>query len=87
MRPVTGLFLILMILCSVSIPLVNAKSSWPEVVGMSAMDAQEYILLEDPTIAIRILPTGSIVTGDHRIDRVRLFVDDNGIVQLTPRRG
>lgn len=34
-----------------------------------------------------IIPDGSMVTMDFRMDRVRVFVDKDGIVVRTPRTG
>ena len=60
------------------------KTSWPEVVGMSIKEATEIILKDMPNAHIEILPVGSIVTQDFRLDRVRIFVD---IVAQTPTVG
>ncbi|KAM0829719.1 hypothetical protein ACQ4PT_066706 [Festuca glaucescens] len=45
------------------------KTSWPELVGKSVEEASKVIL------KIVVVPVGSLVTMDYRIDRVRLFVD------------
>ena len=34
-----------------------------------------------------IVPYGSVVTADYRTDRVRIYVDVEGIVVETPRIG
>ncbi|KAG0516517.1 hypothetical protein BDA96_09G009900 [Sorghum bicolor] len=57
------------------------KTSWPEVVGMSINEATNIILKDMLNAHIEILPIGSIVTQDFRLDRVRIFVD---IVAETP---
>lgn len=54
---------------------------------MSGEEAKQHILAEDPTINAQVLPEGSAVTRDYRPDRVRIFVDPNGIVIAVPRRG
>ncbi|XP_047042532.1 subtilisin-chymotrypsin inhibitor WSCI-like [Lolium rigidum] len=51
------------------------KTSWPEVVGMSVEEATKVILKDKPEAQIVVVPAGSPVTLDYRIDRVRLFVD------------
>ncbi len=54
---------------------------------MSGEEAKQHILAEDPTINAHVLPEGSPVTRDYRLNRVRIFVDANGIVTTVPRRG
>ncbi|KAM0887711.1 hypothetical protein ACQ4PT_028844 [Festuca glaucescens] len=51
------------------------KTSWPEVVGMSVEEATKVILMDKPDAQIVVVPAGSPVTLDYRIERVRLFVD------------
>ncbi|CAD6273285.1 unnamed protein product [Miscanthus lutarioriparius] len=53
----------------------GAKTSWPEVVGLSVEEAKKAILKDKPDADIVVLPVGSIVTADYRTDRVRIFVD------------
>ena len=65
---------------------MSAKREWPEVVGMTGEEAREIILaagIKD----VFILPEGSIVTMDYSEDRVRIYVNANGIVVETPRIG
>ncbi|KAI5021092.1 hypothetical protein ZWY2020_054502 [Hordeum vulgare] len=61
----------------------NQKTEWPELVGKSVEEAKKVILQDKPEAQIIVLPVGTIVTMEYRIDRVRLFVDrlDN-IAQL-----
>nr|ACJ62208.1 maize proteinase inhibitor [Zea mays subsp. parviglumis] len=61
-----------------------AKTSWPEVVGLSVEDAKKVILKDKPDADIVVLPVGSVVTADYRPNRVRIFVD---IVAQTPHIG
>ena len=67
----------------------NNKTSWPEVVGkMTGEEAKKVIEETNPTITvIQILPENSIVTMDYSISRVRIFVNDDGIVATTPTIG
>ncbi|KAM0829717.1 hypothetical protein ACQ4PT_066704 [Festuca glaucescens] len=51
------------------------KTSWPELVGKSVEEATKVILKDKPEAQIVVVPAGSPVTMDYRIDRVRLFVD------------
>ena len=64
----------------------NKKTSWPEVVGkMTGEEAKKVIEETNPTIAIiQILPEDSIVTMDYSESRVRIFVNNEGIVAATP---
>ncbi|KAH7285684.1 hypothetical protein KP509_33G040900 [Ceratopteris richardii] len=63
------------------------SKSWPELVGLPGEEAKCKILAEDPNLTVVILPEGSFVTMDFRTDRVRIFVDDKGIVTKTPHIG
>ncbi|KAL5202828.1 hypothetical protein ABZP36_013780 [Zizania latifolia] len=62
----------------------EAKTSWPEVVGMPVDKAREVILKDKPDADIVVLPVGTPVTKDFRPNRVRIFVD---IVADTPTVG
>ncbi|OEL36475.1 hypothetical protein BAE44_0002505 [Dichanthelium oligosanthes] len=59
----------------------GGKTSWPEVVGLSVEEARKVILKDKPDADIVVLPVGSPVTMDLRLNRVRIFVD---IVAQTP---
>uniref|UniRef100_A0A7R9ZMT4 Subtilisin inhibitor domain-containing protein n=1 Tax=Craspedostauros australis TaxID=1486917 RepID=A0A7R9ZMT4_9STRA len=64
------------------------KTNWPELVGMSGEQAKATIMSENSSVTeIQILPAGSIVTMDYREDRVRIFVDGNGNVSVSPSIG
>ncbi|MCX5130258.1 serine protease inhibitor [Streptomyces sp. NPDC002812] len=65
---------------------MEAKSVWPELMGMPAEEAREQIRAEFPEIAVHVVPEGSMVTMDFNEQRVRLFVE-NGKVVRDPRRG
>lgn len=60
----------------------NEKTEWPELVGKSVEEAKKVILREKPEAKIVVVPVGSIVTMDYRIDRVRLFVDADTVAQI-----
>jgi hypothetical protein len=55
-------------------PGVGKKTSWPEVVGMSAEEAKKVILKDKPDANIIVLPVYSPVQQDLRFDRVHIFV-------------
>ena len=74
------------VLCFASSPPI--KSSWPELVGKTGEEAKAVILKENPYVTkVEILLEGSGVTMDYRQSRVRIFVNDEGIVAETPRTG
>ncbi|CAM0901517.1 unnamed protein product [Alopecurus aequalis] len=61
------------------------KESWPELVGKTIKEAKKVILEERPDLKTIVAhPLGAPVTGDERLDRVRIFVDT---VAKIPRIG
>uniref|UniRef100_A0A7S1U8Z9 Peptidase inhibitor I78 family protein n=1 Tax=Phaeomonas parva TaxID=124430 RepID=A0A7S1U8Z9_9STRA len=68
-------------------PVEIPKVSFPEVVGMTFAEAQGYILKDERSegiVAIMEVGPGMMVTQDYRLDRIRIYVDDSGIVTRTP---
>ncbi|MER5488467.1 serine protease inhibitor [Streptomyces sp. NPDC002812] len=65
---------------------MEAKSVWPELMGMPAEEACQHIGADFPEIAVHVVPEGSMVTMDFNEQRVRLFVKDGKVVR-EPRRG
>nr|1TM3_I Chain I, chymotrypsin inhibitor 2 [Hordeum vulgare subsp. vulgare]1TO2_I Chain I, chymotrypsin inhibitor 2 [Hordeum vulgare subsp. vulgare] len=63
------------------------KTEWPELVGKSVEEAKKVILQDKPAAQIIVLPVGTIVTKEYRIDRVRLFVDRLDNIAQVPRVG
>ncbi|XP_058008752.1 cytochrome P450 94A2-like [Hevea brasiliensis] len=63
------------------------KSSWPELVGVKGEVAAATVMRENPKIGAVIVKEGMMVTMDFRCDRVRLWVDQCGIVKQTPQIG
>nr|1YPC_I Chain I, CHYMOTRYPSIN INHIBITOR 2 [Hordeum vulgare] len=63
------------------------KTEWPELVGKSVAAAKKVILQDKPEAQIIVLPVGTIVTMEYRIDRVRLFVDKLDNIAQVPRVG
>ncbi|CAI5496168.1 unnamed protein product [Closterium sp. Naga37s-1] len=63
-----------------------SKTSWPEVLGMTGEAAQAYIQASVPQCNwdTVIIPFGAMVTADYRTDRIRIFVDPEGIVRSIP---
>jgi hypothetical protein len=66
----------------------SGKESWPDVVGEPGEQAQAEIEADTGgSVKVFVLPWDAIVTEDYRLDRVRIFVDDNGNVSKPPRIG
>ncbi|KAG8477756.1 hypothetical protein CXB51_027590 [Gossypium anomalum] len=64
------------------------KSSWPELVGTNGEVAAHIIAKENPKVSVQIVKEGMMVmTMDFRCDRVRLWVDNYGIVKTTSHIG
>ncbi|KAL3779530.1 hypothetical protein ACHAW5_001004 [Stephanodiscus triporus] len=68
------------------------RELWPNknLVGMSGEDAKFAVLAGDETLLesnVQVIPEDSMVTMDYREDRVRIFVDANGIVVSQPTKG
>jgi hypothetical protein len=58
------------------------------LVGLDGEIAVQMIKEADPELTrVSTVPKGSVVTMDHRMDRVRVFVNAKGLVATTPRRG
>jgi len=66
---------------------MSDKRSWPELVGVTGEEAKDAILNERPGLLILIVKDGASVTFDYCESRVRIFVDDNGIVTKAPCTG
>lgn len=66
----------------------DGKTSWPELVGTPGTNAKAVIEKEVPCLTqVVVLPEGSPVIKDLRLDRVWIFVDDKGDVVVIPKIG
>ncbi|GJP38901.1 hypothetical protein CLOM_g12951 [Closterium sp. NIES-68] len=67
----------------------SSKTSWPEVVGMTGEKARDYIQTTMPQCNwdVRIIPSNGFATMDYRPNRIRVFVDKQGVVRVPPRIG
>ncbi|KAI5315837.1 hypothetical protein L3X38_045013 [Prunus dulcis] len=63
------------------------KSSWPELVGEYGEVAAAKIEQEKPDVHAIVIPEGTIITQELRCNRVRVWVDENGVVTTVPRVG
>jgi hypothetical protein len=58
---------------------------WESCLQKDAMICMDHIKLLNDKLNVVILRYGSVVTMDFRTDRVRVFVDENNVVKMTPR--
>ncbi|KAK1297735.1 hypothetical protein QJS10_CPB15g02002 [Acorus calamus] len=65
----------------------KGKTEWPELVGVKGDVAVTTIKAENPSLDVFTVKKGSIVTADYRSDRVRVWVDECGVVYEVPRIG
>jgi hypothetical protein len=65
----------------------GCKASWPELVGQTGDAAVAAIKAAAPSLAVAKVPEGAMVTMDHRLDRVRVFVGADGKVARAPKLG
>lgn len=64
-----------------------AKTTWPELVGLTAEEAERKIKEEKPGAQIQVVQPDCFVTMDFRQNRVRLHVDSLGKIERAPRIG
>lgn len=74
-----------------SLELKNKSGPWEDCLdnSMTGEDCMALILLDSPDLErdVFIIWPNMQVTKDLRYDRVRIFVDDDGIVMAIPERG
>eukprot|EP00563_Minutocellus_polymorphus_P020493 CAMPEP_0197716604 /NCGR_PEP_ID=MMETSP1434-20131217/1431_1 /TAXON_ID=265543 /ORGANISM="Minutocellus polymorphus, Strain CCMP3303" /LENGTH=207 /DNA_ID=CAMNT_0043300987 /DNA_START=75 /DNA_END=698 /DNA_ORIENTATION=+ len=58
---------------------------WESCLQKDAIICMDHIKSLNDKLNAVILPYGSLVTMDFRADRVRIFVDENNVVKMTPR--
>ncbi|CAL1369317.1 unnamed protein product [Linum trigynum] len=63
------------------------KLEWPELVGLTAEEAESKIKQETTGVQVHVVPPNSFVTMELRQDRVRLYVDADGKVARAPKIG
>ncbi len=79
----------------VRMPLIGGTESkregpWPECVGKTGEECKTLIEAtgsDDFKANVHIIPEDFMVTMDFRTDRVRIFVDGDGLVVKIPHRG
>ncbi|CAL9196785.1 unnamed protein product [Musa hybrid cultivar] len=60
------------------------KNAWPEVVGLTAEDAEKRIKDDKPESLVQVVPPNHFVTADYNEGRVRIFIDLSGRVLKAP---
>ncbi|XWS07972.1 hypothetical protein CRYUN_Cryun41cG0036900 [Craigia yunnanensis] len=60
------------------------KSSWPELLGTKGEEAAATIERENPNVDAEIVLEGSFVLPVILCNKVRVWVDTNGIVTRVP---
>jgi hypothetical protein len=68
-------------------PSEPAREIWPDLVGAEAGAAAAAIRTERPELSVALVGVDSMVTMDHRLDRVRIWVRADGTVDSAPRVG
>ncbi|GMI30011.1 hypothetical protein TeGR_g3166 [Tetraparma gracilis] len=66
---------------------IKDAGPWPDLVGRVGEEAIAELRKQFPSFSYALIPPGRMVTMDHRMDRVRVFVDEEGKVKEVPRRG
>ncbi|KAF8662573.1 hypothetical protein HU200_056172 [Digitaria exilis] len=60
------------------------KAWWPELLFAPATPAAMKISEDRPDVAVEVLPPGSPFDTEFNPARVRIFIDDSGIVKYVP---
>eukprot|EP00980_Cylindrotheca_fusiformis_P008985 scaffold1919_cov69-Cylindrotheca_fusiformis.AAC.1 len=70
-----------------SILSVKHKSIWPELVGLSGVEAKRRIREEIPSVQAPIISRNALITEEYIPGRVQIFVNDENIVIWPPQIG
>ena len=67
----------------------NDRGPWPCCIGLTGEDCKLHVEAVAPELAgkVYIIHPGDMYTQEIRDDRVRIFVNENGIVFREPKRG
>jgi hypothetical protein len=63
---------------------IPGRSAWPELVGKMATLGATAIAHDRPDVAVEVLPRGSPVVPGYNPERVRVYIDSNGLVANVP---
>lgn len=71
------------------VAMTSQQGPWPKCLGMLGDECVTYIesVTTRDRIDIQIIEPGSIMIRDFQKERVRIFIDENSIVDDIPRRG
>jgi Potato inhibitor I family len=73
------------------IAMASQQGPWPKCLGLTGEDCAAYIesstTQAQDSLDIVIVKHGSVSIRDFQKDRVRIFVDDQGIVNSIPGKG
>ena len=61
--------------------------AWPMLVDVTGEAAKTQIEAGNPGMTVEVVAFGMMVTMDYREDRIRIFVDEQGLVKKPPRVG
>lgn len=67
--------------------MIDQKTQFPEVIGWTGEDAKADLEAKFPDFEIVVVPWDAMLTMDWREDRIRIMVDENGMVKKAPRIG
>lgn len=62
-------------------PFCVGSRPWPELLGKPGTEAKAIIEGRRPGCKVHVIREGSSVTHDYRTNRVRVYVDKDGIVK------
>mmetsp|Transcript_18616 Transcript_18616/g.27601 ORF Transcript_18616/g.27601 Transcript_18616/m.27601 type:complete len:113 (+) Transcript_18616:106-444(+) len=65
----------------------SVEEKWPELIGMSGKDVKAQLEADNPSLDIQLVLEDTPMTMDYRTDRVRVMVNDKGMVATAPRVG
>jgi hypothetical protein len=70
------------------IQLSQVQGPWPKCLGMEGSECVSYIQSSASGVEkIEIVPPNAVLLMDFRTDRVRVYVNSEGIVTAIPDRG
>ena len=65
----------------------SCTSEWPDWVGKTGEEAKAAIQTENSNLFVVLVHVNAMVTMDYRLDRVRIYIDDDGKVDRIPTIG
>eukprot|EP00894_Picocystis_sp_ML_P001381 jgi/Pico_ML_1/51898/g362.t1 len=69
------------------VPDAESRGPWPDLVGKTSVEAKEFLEKSFPDLKVIVLNENSMMTMDYRVDRVRIMVNEEGVVTKVPHRG